>query len=142
MLGLFAQIKMFFLTLLLGVLAGIIFHYYQLTVRAMHANKAVLLLLDLLFWLWMIVLISGGMLLINQGELRIYFFAVILAGSLLYFKWMKGFTASFLNKLAHSTAFLLQKTGNLLMKPIHFLKKILQSIRRHKRKPPPPEDSD
>lgn len=140
MLGLFAQIKMFFLTLLLGVLAGIIFHYYQLTIRALHARKAALYLLDVFFWLWMIVLISIGMLLINQGELRIYIFAVLLAGSLLYFKWLAGITGKPMNELARSSAFVLQTAGRLLIKPLQFVKKTLQSRWQRKREPPPPEE--
>lgn len=138
MLGLIAQIKTFFLTLLLGMFAGIIFHYYQLTIRALQARKFAVYLLDLCFWLLMILLIAIGMLLINQGELRIYIFLVLLAGSIFYFKMLAQALRAPLNVFAKSTAWLLQKSGNALTKPFFWLKKKGQDYwqRRHTTDPP------
>lgn len=142
MLGLLAQIKTFFLTLLLGILSGIIFHYYQLTIRALQARKYALYLLDVCFWLLMILLISLGMLLINQGELRIYIFIVLLAGSLIYFKMMAGMMRNPLGLFANSSAWLLQISGNLLAKPFVWMKKTVQNFWRRKHSSPPPDNPE
>ncbi len=142
MLGLLAQIKTFLLTLLLGIIAGIIFHYYQLTIRALRARKYSLYLLGPLFLcLLMILLISGGMLLINQGELRIFIFLVLIAGGFMYFKLMAGITNRPLSGLAKSSARILQMIGNMLVKPCQWMKKIAQFLWRRIHASPPPEDS-
>ena len=140
MLGLLAQIKTFFLTLLLGIIAGIIFHYYQLTIRALRAHQYSLYLLDLFLWLLMILLISGGMLLINQGELRIYIFLVLIAGSLIYFKFIAGLTNRQLGGLAKSSALILQMIANILIKPFKWIKKSARFYWRRLHESPPPED--
>lgn len=140
MLGLLAQIETFFLTLLLGIIAGIIFHYYQLTIRALRAQKYSLYLLDLFLWLLMILLIAGGMLLINQGELRIYIFLVLIAGVLIYFKLMAGIMVRPLGGLAKSSALALRSIGNILIKPLMWLKKTIQLNWRRLHATPPPEE--
>jgi spore cortex biosynthesis protein YabQ len=140
LLGLLAQIKTFFLTLLLGIIAGIISHYYQLTIRALHVQKYSLYLLDLFFWLIMILLIAGGMLLINQGELRIYIFLVLIAGGLIYLKLMAGFMNRPLSGLAKNSALILRTIGNILVKPQVWLKKKAQFYWRRYHASSPPED--
>ena len=141
MLGLLAQIKTFFLTLLLGIIAGIIFHYYQLTIRALRARKYYLYLLDLFLWLFMILLISVGMLVINQGELRVYIFLVLIAGSLIYFKLVARFMNRPLGELAKSSAAILLSVSNILIKPFDWIKKGIQLFWRRMHTSPPPEDS-
>jgi len=141
LLGLLAQIKTFFLTLLLGVFAGIIFHYYQLTIRVLRARKYSLYLLDLFLWLLMILLISGGMLLINQGELRIYIFLVLIAGSLIYFKFMARFMNRPLDGLAKGSSLLLKAISSMLIKPFAWIKKKMQFCWYRLHPSPPPEDN-
>ncbi len=141
MLGLLAQIKTFFLTLLLGIIAGIIFHYYQLTIRALRARKYSLYLLDLFLWLLMILLIAGGMLLINQGELRIFIFLVLVAGILIYFKLMARFMNKPLGGFAKSSALILKTMGKMAIKPFAWMKKSAQFHWRRLHASPPPEDS-
>lgn len=141
MLGLLAQIKTFLLTLLLGIIAGIIFHYYQLTIRALRARKYSLYLLDLFIWLLMILLISGGMLFINQGEFRIYIFLVLIAGGFIYFKLMAGIMNSPLGGLARSSAFILRAISHIFFKPFEWIKKSAQSFWHRKHASPPSEES-
>jgi len=141
LLGLLAQIEMFFLTLLLGLLAGIIFHYYQLTIRSLQAGKYVLYLLDLFLWILMILLISLGMLLINQGELRIYFFLILLAGSLLYFKLLASSLEGPLKVLARVSATMLRFIGASLFKPLKWLQYAVKRIWQRWHAGPPPEDN-
>lgn len=141
MLGLLAQIKTFLLTLLLGIIAGIIFHYYQLTIRALRAGKYSLYLLDLFLWLLMILLISGGMLLINQGELRIYIFLVLIAGSFIYFKLLADIMNRPLSGLAKSSALILRIIGHMFVRPFAWGKNSAQLFWRRLHESPPPEDN-
>jgi len=141
LLGLLAQIKTFLFTLLLGIIAGIIFHYYQLTIRTLRAGKYSLYLLDLLLWLLMILLISAGMLLINQGELRIYIFLVLIAGSFIYFKLLADIMNRPLNGLAKSSALILQIIGRIFVTPFNWLKNSAQLLWRRIHATPPPEDN-
>ncbi len=137
MLGLLAQIKTFFLTLLLGLTAGIIFHYYQLTIRALRAGKYSLYLLDFFIWILMILLIAVGMLLINQGELRIYFFLILIAGNVIYFKLMSRIMEKPLGLLASTSAKGLRVIVTSAKKPAKWLQQVIKA-RVHT--PPPPDD--
>lgn len=112
MLGLLTQIKILVLTLTLGVIAGFILHSYQLFVRSLKAGKKLLYLLDFIFWLFMILLISLGMLLINQGALRLYTFVILILGGAIYYKTLaprfsrpllaiSGFEARLIKSLLH-----------------------------------------
>lgn len=140
MLGLLAQIKTFFLTMVLGMAAGMIFQYYQLTIRALRAGKYSLYLLDLLLWILMILLISVGMLLINQGELRIYFFLILIGGSWLYFKFLAGAMKKPLGILAEATQRIISFIGNGVVKPVKWLLQRLRSWRERIHSAPPPDD--
>lgn len=140
MLGLFAQIKTFFLTLLLGLTAGMVFHYYQLTIRALRAGKYSLYLLDLFLWTLMILLISVGMLLINQGELRIYFFLFLIAGGLIYYKMLAASLERPLGILAAASEKALRFLAGSFIKPMNWLWQGCKGWWRHWRSGPPPED--
>jgi len=84
--GLFAQIEAFLLTLFLGVLSGLIFHYYQLTVRYARIGKHLLYILDFVLWIFMIFLVFMVMLIINQGEMRVYVLIALLIGIIIYYR--------------------------------------------------------
>lgn len=86
MLGLFTQIKILVFTLLLGVIAGFVLHFYQIGIKAWKAGKHILYLLDFVFWVLMILIVSLGMLFINQGALRFYTFVFLILGGIIYYK--------------------------------------------------------
>ncbi|CFX10561.1 Spore cortex biosynthesis protein, YabQ-like [Syntrophomonas zehnderi OL-4] len=140
MLGLFAQIKTFFLTLLLGLIAGMVFHYYQLTVRALRAGRYSLYLLDISIWGLMILLISIGMLLISQGELRIYFFVFLIAGGFIYFKLLSSKMKKPLQAMATASEKGLRKIVILLQKPIQWARQRIRNWRQKRPPAPPPAD--
>ncbi|MDD3023136.1 MAG: spore cortex biosynthesis protein YabQ [Syntrophomonadaceae bacterium] len=90
--GLLTQFKSFGLTLVLGVLAGGIFHYYQLTIRKARVSRYFLYVIDLILWIFMLLLVFASMLLINQGEMRLYVLIALLGGILIYYHY---FSSSF-----------------------------------------------
>jgi len=138
--GLLAQINIFFLTLFLGVIVGIIIHYYQLGIRALKIGKYMLYLLDFILWLLMILVVSLGMLVINQGALRIYTFLFLIAGGFIYFKLLASRLYRPLQIIAEANAVLLGKSANLFIKPGQWLVKIIRLQWRNHHPQVPPED--
>ncbi|MEQ8176459.1 MAG: spore cortex biosynthesis protein YabQ [Syntrophomonadaceae bacterium] len=81
------QICAFLLTLLIGILLGIIIHFYQLTVRKSRLRKILLIMMDFSLWILLIALIFFGLVLINLGELRVYVFVALIIGVLIYYRY-------------------------------------------------------
>ncbi len=44
------------------MLAAVLIHYYQLSIRVMNIGRYTLYLLDILFWIMMLILILAGIL--------------------------------------------------------------------------------
>ncbi|MEA1960380.1 MAG: spore cortex biosynthesis protein YabQ [Bacillota bacterium] len=141
--GLLFQVESFLLTFLLGILAGCMFHFYQLFLRNLKLRRISLYFLDFFWWIAMVCVISVGILLINQGEVRIYVFIALVLGVITYFRWGSSYTSQMLQKVAFSTVWLLQKGYRVT---IFALRKIKQGgsklIHRPPPEPPPPSDLD
>lgn len=88
MASLLNQIYTFVLTLILGIVTGGIFQYYQLTVRSARPGKYSLYLLDFVLWMFLILVVFVCMLLINQGEMRIYVLLALVAGVFIYYRFL------------------------------------------------------
>lgn len=86
MTGLLGQIEAFFLTLVLGLITGTIFHFYQALIRVARVSRYVLYVLDFSLWIIIIALVFLSMLFINQGEMRIYVLIALLLGILIYYR--------------------------------------------------------
>lgn len=139
MTGLLAQLEAFFLTLILGILSGMIFHYYQLLIRSIRLRKYSLYIMDFFLWMAMICVISVGILLINQGEVRIYVFIALVLGIIAYFQKIARRTSPLLQKTSKATLAVLRKTFHLLRWPFQRLRKLI------KKRPPddlPPLDNE
>jgi spore cortex biosynthesis protein YabQ len=139
MTSLLLQIKAFVLTLLLGIITGGIFQYYQLTVRSARPGKYSLYLLDFILWLFLILLVFVSLLLINQGEMRVYVFIALLAGVLIYYRYLWPRLMLPLTHAGQSTVAGLGAIVNLLQKPIGLIKGYIK--KRSKIEPPsdPPD---
>jgi len=119
--GLFAQIEAFFFTLILGILAGLIFHYYQLTIRTARIGKYSLYVLDFILWIFMIFLVFIAMLIINQGEMRIYVLIALLTGILIYYRNFSPRLEPLLYKGSQSTIAILSTVAKNIIRPIIWL---------------------
>lgn len=140
--GLLTQLKSFGLTLILGILAGGIFHYYQLTIRKARVGRYILYIIDLILWIFMLLLVFGSMLLINQGEMRLYVQIALLAGIIVYYYY---FSASFYeaqSRMAQSTVTFLKTVARGLRKPIKRLQSSLKLALEKCRRPKPPDDEE
>lgn len=140
MIGLLSQIEAFILTLLLGIIAGLLIHYYQLTIRELKIGKYALYTMDLILWMIMLVLIFVGILLINQGEVRIYVFIGLVLGGLIYLRWIMPRIRGFIHRTAIQTAHGADRFSLGLKKPWHSLKNKILKLRQKKQNPPPSQD--
>lgn len=86
MTSLLGQIETFILTLVLGLVTGTIFHFYQTVIRSARVSRYVLYMLDFSLWIIIIVLVFLSMLFINQGEMRIYVLIALLLGIIIYYR--------------------------------------------------------
>ncbi len=101
--GIFFQLKAFLFTMILGLCSAVILHYYQLLIRNARVSKFYLYILDLIFWVLMVMVVFMGMLYINQGEMRSYVLIALLMGGIIYYHVLSGMCAGFLLKLAGGT---------------------------------------
>lgn len=84
--GIFFQVQAFVLTMIDGILVGIILHFYQLLVRKGRMGRYSLCFLDSMFWLMMILLVFISLLFINQGEMRSYVLISLIIGAGIYYQ--------------------------------------------------------
>ncbi len=139
--GLSAQVEAFMLTLILGILAGMIFHLYQLTIKIMRLGQCGLFLMDLIIWLVMIVVIFAALLIINQGEMRVYVFIALVGGIILYRQSMAEYFRKPLQSAANITVESLRTVTAWGLKPLLAAVRLVRSmVRRHP--VPPPDDGD
>jgi spore cortex biosynthesis protein YabQ len=139
--GLFAQIQAFFLTFILGIVAGLLFHYYQLTIRNLRLGKYLLYLMDFILCIIMIIIIAAALLLINQGEMRVYVFIALIAGGATYYKYLAEQLQPPVQFLGRSTAYLLKAVVELIAKTMRLFIAWLHNKYR-KREGPPIDDSE
>ncbi len=135
------QIKTFFLTLILGILTGFIFHYYQLTIAKARVSKYPLYILDFFLWIIMICLVFFCMLWINQGEMRVYVLIALVTGTFIYYHFFSKrmrFIAELAARLTVSTISII---NSFVVKPFIWIKNLQKSYIA-KRHTPPPEDED
>jgi len=86
--------------------------------------------MDFFLWMGMICVISVGILLINQGEIRIYVFIALVLGIIAYYQKIARLTSPLLQKTSKATTVVLRKTLHLLCWPFQRVRKLI-------RKPPP-----
>jgi len=137
--GLLAQIQAFLLTSILGIIASLIFHYYQLTIRSMRVGRYPLYAMDIILWIIMIIMIAAALLMINQGEMRVYVFIALLVGGLVYYKWLSRYAHQPLYVLGRATAFMLKAVHFHLSRPVVWAITWLRT-RELRRQSPPPDD--
>lgn len=139
--GLLFQLQTFILTGLLGIIAGFIFHYYQLTIRKARIGKYFLYVLDFILWIFMLTLVFAAMLLINQGEIRLYILLTLLAGVIVYFRCFSARLAKLVSKGASGTVFIVASFSRILGAPPGWIKSLLKAVKKKPHLPPDPPDA-
>ena len=135
--GLLAQIEAFFLTFIVGMLAGLIFHYYQTTIRSLRVGRILLYLMDFILWIIMIFIIAAALLLINQDEMRVYVFLALISGGAVYYASLAQRLQPPVYFLGKSTAYALRKIYNWTVGPMIGVMAWVKKQYRLRQKPPP-----
>ncbi len=136
--GPLAQIEDFILTSILGILAGLIFDYYQAILRGVRIKRYPQYILDMTVWLIMIAIVGMALLIINQAEIRVYVFIAMLAGVVIYFRMFAPFLRQPVDALGLATAKLLKRFIRALFQPIRLLISVFkEKLQQHQQ---PPED--
>ncbi|MDR1160283.1 MAG: hypothetical protein LBK69_06635 [Syntrophomonadaceae bacterium] len=136
MLALPLQLKVFLLTIILGLLTGIVLHLYQIIISKVRLRPISLYVLDFSFWLMLILLIFSILLVINFAEIRAYIFLGLLAGVILYYYWLARAFEKVLGLLASSMIFSIKIVRKILVWPINTMKTILTKKKETEMEPP------
>ncbi len=81
-----SQLEPFFYTLLVGLAAGLVFQFYQCCMALSSIRRWMLYILDFLVWVLILLLVFTFLLIINQGEIRVYIILALFVGIFIYFQ--------------------------------------------------------
>ncbi|NLZ54502.1 MAG: hypothetical protein GX892_15425 [Thermoanaerobacteraceae bacterium] len=140
MTGLLSQLHAFLLTLVLGLITGVIFHYYQGVIRTARISRYVLYALDFFLWIFIIVLVFLVMLFINQGEMRVYVLIALVLGILLYYRCLSRRLERVISAAAQVTVTICSCIYGYLKKAIKWTISRLALLKP--RPPEPPADAE
>jgi len=82
------QVLTFIITIMTGILLGVLFDCYRVLRGTFKPKALVTWLADLLFWLVATAVVFVALVFSNWGELRFYVFMGILSGLGLYYNWL------------------------------------------------------
>lgn len=137
MLWLKGQLEPFVLTLLVGLIAGLVFQFYQCSISLSSWRRWVLYLFDFLVWLVILLLVFALLLFINQGEIRLYILLALFTGIFVYFRKIAPGIQPYMREAARMNGRLLRAVGKKLAIPWIYLqqkvcswaRKVYQRIR-------------
>ncbi len=136
MTDLLGQVEAFILTLVLGLLTGTIFHFYQELIRAARVSRYVLYFLDFSLWIIIIALVFLGMLFINQGEMRIYVLIALVLGILMYYRRFASRLDKSVSRLAGAMVTACATLVLNIKKVLSWGKKIVAKLKPRPKDPP------
>lgn len=82
-----AQVEAFMLTVVIGMVMGLMFDTYRILRGILRLKIVVTHIADLLFWLAVTAVVFLGLLLGNWGEVRFYVFLGLMLGGAVYYKF-------------------------------------------------------
>jgi len=131
------QIQSFLLTLVLGVVAGMVFQFYQLLVRGARLGKYALYIMDFFLWMLMILLIFAAMLFINQGEMRVYVLIALVVGIILYHRYLGQVMEEPVSQAARLTIGIASFLTGLIKRPGRMVADWFKGLMKTGQAPPP-----
>jgi spore cortex biosynthesis protein YabQ len=136
------QIQSFVLTAVLGVVAGMVFQFYQLLVRRARLGKYSLYVMDFFLWMLMILLIFAAMLFINQGEMRVYVLIALVVGIIIYHHYLGPTMEGPVSTLAQLTISVFSFLIGISKRPVLALGHWLKGLTRRGKGPPPSDEEE
>ncbi|HCF48926.1 MAG TPA: hypothetical protein DER60_01505 [Syntrophomonas sp.] len=123
MIWLLAQIEPFVFTLLVGLVAGMVFQFYQYSMALSSCGRWLLYLFDFLVWVLILLLVFTLLLIINQGEIRVYIILALFSGIFIYFQTIAPKTQPLMRKAARLNVAFIGAVTYRLGTPWRWLKK-------------------
>ena len=136
------QIQSFVLTAVLGVVAGMVFQFYQLLVRRARLGKYSLYVMDFFLWMLMILLIFAAMLFINQGEMRVYVLIALVVGIIIYHHYLGPTMEGPVSTLAQLTISAFSFLIGIIRRPVLALGNWLKDLMKSGKGPPPSDEEE
>lgn len=136
------QIQSFVLTAVLGVVAGMVFQFYQLLVRRARLGKYSLYVMDFFLWMLMILLIFAAMLFINQGEMRVYVLIALVMGIIIYHHYLGPTMEGPVSTLAQLTISAFSFLIGIIKRPVLALGSRLRGLTKWGKGPPPSDEEE
>ena len=125
---LFFQIEIFVLTLLVGMVTGVVFQFYQSVMAQSCIGRVVVYCLDFLVWIFIGALVFSLLLIINQGEIRAYVLLALLLGIFTFYRHIAAATKGPI----HAAAYLTVRTAGILKSfgsyPVGWIKRQVTGI--------------
>ncbi len=97
-----SQLEPFCYTLLVGLLAGMVFQFYQYSMALSSIRRWILYILDFLVWVLILLMVFTLLLIINQGEIRVYIILALFTGIFIYFQTIAPKTRPVMRKAARA----------------------------------------
>lgn len=142
MLWLLEQLRPFILTLLIGLIAGLVFQFYQCSMSLSSCGKWLLYLLDFLVWIVILILVFITLLLINQGEIRVYILLALFTGIIIYFRRIAPLTRGLVCRIARVNGRFVRSVGRKALMPWPWLQKRYRLWQEKMRRAPGPDDDE
>ncbi len=144
MIGWSLQVQVFLRTMVLGLVLGLVFHFYWLLLRTARPSRRLITLTDILFCLFLLLFIGGTLLLINAGEVRFYVWLALFSGGWLYKAWLFAGLTPVLGKICRGTVRVGRWTlrlGQMILRSVRDCRQSVGKmwINRWKRGKTPPE---
>lgn len=139
---LLSQLEPFFFTLLVGLVAGMVFQFYQYSMALSSIGRWFLYLLDFFVWMLILLLVFTLLLIINQGEIRVYIILALFTGIFIYFQTIAPKTRPVMRKAARLNVSLIGTVAYRLGAPWRWGKKMALAWIGEMRQSRPPDDEE
>lgn len=85
----------FAVTIAIGALLGILFDFYRVVLGRVRPRAIFTSVSDFIYWIVATIIVFGGLIASNWGELRAYVFIGLFGGAIIYFKLLSRHITAF-----------------------------------------------
>lgn len=119
------EVYIFFAMVVLGGILGVLFDVFRVIRKVKKMNTAFVAVSDFVFLVCALILVTGGMLYFNNGQLRWFEFFGLFLGALIYFLLLSHIIICVFVKIIEVFTKIISYILKILLTPLMFLYKIL-----------------
>lgn len=123
-----SQVHIFVITLLCGVLIGLIYDFYRLFRYYSRPKRIKTFIQDLIFWLLLSVIIILVVNKVNEGELRGFIFIGFTIGIIIYSRLLSKKIIRLISHIVDLIIANLKKSFKFILKPLLLLRRSAKNI--------------